>query len=129
MKSTLQSLPGVANIEFNAADRTADISVDPAKFKVEDAMAALLQSGFPADSAQDMSPGAGTAEDTAAEVTEEPGLNLDALDEPPVSIDATPVEPVEEAPAETTEEAPAESTEDAATETTEEAPEEAPAKP
>ena len=129
MQDTLQSLPGVANIEFNAAETTATVLVDPAAFKVEDAMAALLQSGFPADSAQDLSPGAGTAEDTAAEVTEEPRLNLDALDEPPVTIDTTPVESVEDAPAETTEEAPAEPTEDAATETTEEAPEEAPAKP
>jgi copper chaperone CopZ len=107
VKSTLEALPGVANIDFNAADRTADISVDPAKFKVEDAMAALLQAGFPADSAEDLSAGTATEEDTPAEVTEEPGLNLDALDEPPVTIDTTPVEPAEEAGAEATEEAPA----------------------
>jgi len=125
VKSTLQSLPGVANIEFNPAETTATVSVDPAAFKVEDAMAALLQSGFPADSAEDLSKGTATAEESDATETEEPGLNLDTLDEPPASIDTTPVEPVEDAAAETTEEAPAEPSDDAATE----APEEVPAKP
>ena len=123
MRATRESLPGVANIDFNAAETTATVSVDPAAFKVEDAMAALLQSGFPADSAEDLSEGTATPEDTAVEVTEEPGLNLDALDEPPVTIDTTPVEPADETPAGTSEDAPADS------EDTTEAPEETSDKP
>ena len=56
MNSALETLPGVAKVEINADDRTATISVTSSDFKVEDAEAALQESGFPADSTEDVSP-------------------------------------------------------------------------
>jgi cation transport ATPase len=51
----LQSLPGVANVEINAEERTATVTVDPEKFKADAAVAALKESGFPANKAEDLS--------------------------------------------------------------------------
>jgi len=45
----LQSLPGVANVDLDADARTATVSVEAGKFDAAKAVAALKQSGFPAD--------------------------------------------------------------------------------
>jgi len=45
----LQSLPGVANLEFDKENRTVTVSGDSAAFVVDDAVAALDNCGFPAE--------------------------------------------------------------------------------
>jgi copper chaperone CopZ len=48
----LQSLPGVANVEIDADARTATVSVEAGKFDAAKAVAALKNSGFPAETAK-----------------------------------------------------------------------------
>lgn len=48
----MQSLPGVANVEINADAKTATISVETGAYDEAKAMAALKDSGFPADTAK-----------------------------------------------------------------------------
>lgn len=68
----MQSLPGVANVEINAEETTATVTVDPETFSAADAVAKLSNSGFPAQTATAISDGAeDETPDDAAEATEE----------------------------------------------------------
>jgi len=64
----LQSLPGVANVEIDADARTATVSVEAGKFDAARAVAALKNSGFPADKVKAIET---AAEDGADAATEE----------------------------------------------------------
>jgi hypothetical protein len=50
----LQSLPGVANLEFDAKARTVIVSGDTEAFDVEGAVAALDECGFPAEETENL---------------------------------------------------------------------------
>lgn len=64
----MQSLPGVANVEIDADARTATVSVEAGKFDAARAVAALKNSGFPADSVKSL----GDTEAAEADATAEP---------------------------------------------------------
>ena len=46
MRQALASLPGVANIETDVTTKTATISIDAAKFDLEQAIQALSDKGY-----------------------------------------------------------------------------------
>tara|TARA_R110002072_G_scaffold303108_2_gene493845 strand:+ start:2234 stop:2473 length:240 start_codon:yes stop_codon:yes gene_type:complete len=68
----LKSLPGVANVEIDAAARTATVSVEAGKFDAAKAVAALKSSGFPADKVKAVETTAEDGADTPAEESAAP---------------------------------------------------------
>lgn len=131
MRGTLESLPGVASVDINPKDLTATIAVDPAKFSVEDAMSALMQCGFPADTADDVSPEPAATESTSAiepDAVPEPTSAIEPDDGPisPEPLDA-PVSPPGEPTSEETTDGPTEAAVDSPGDAPAETPADAPA--
>jgi hypothetical protein len=74
----LQSLPGVANVEIDADARTATVSVEAGKFDVAKAVAALKNSGFPADTVKAIEAAAEEGADAPEETSDAPAEEAEA---------------------------------------------------
>jgi copper chaperone CopZ len=68
----LQSLPGVANVDLDADARTATVSVEAGKFDAAKAVAALKQSGFPADTVKAVESAAEAGADAPEDTSDAP---------------------------------------------------------
>ena len=68
----MQSLPGVANVDLDADARTATVSVEAGKFDAAKAVAALKQSGFPADTVKAIEAAAEVGADASEETSDAP---------------------------------------------------------
>lgn len=68
----MKSLPGVANVEIDADARTATVSVEAGNFDAAKAVAALKNSGFPADTVKAIETAAEEGADAPAADSETP---------------------------------------------------------
>ena len=68
----MQSLPGVANVDLDADARTATVSVEAGKFDAAKAVAALKQSGFPADTVKAVEAAAEAGADAPKDTSDAP---------------------------------------------------------
>jgi copper chaperone CopZ len=68
----LQSLPGVANVDLDADARTATVSVEAGIFDAAKAVAALKNSGFPADTVKAIEAAAQAGADAPEKTSDAP---------------------------------------------------------
>lgn len=76
----MQKLPGVANVELDADARTATVSVEAGKFSAADAVAALKNVSFPAETVTAIESASADAEgaEAPAEAVEAPAENAES---------------------------------------------------
>ena len=76
----MQSLPGVANVEIDADARTATVSVEAGKFDAAKAVAALKNSGFPADTVKAIETAAEEGADAPEETSDAPAEETESTE-------------------------------------------------
>jgi copper chaperone CopZ len=76
----LQSLPGVANVEIDGDARTATVSVEAGKFDAAKAVAALKNSGFPADTVKAIEAAAEAGADAPEETSDDPAEEAESTE-------------------------------------------------
>ena len=74
----MQKLPGVANVELDADARTATVSVEAGKFSAADAVAALKNVSFPAETVKAIESAAAEGAEAPAEAVEAPAADAES---------------------------------------------------